>query len=167
MKLKRSLQHVTTCKSDAQKKTNGNALVHNFVALSACATLAMILAVGTKVAEFGPRSQVYAASDKENRSADAWTDLGSVEYDLPTGIAGMVTSVADTPSAGTSVTRIGTSCERVMVGQRVKQIKGNVDELNVRGTLWLIQLRALMQLQYPCLQIRRSCRTQIMITCFI
>ena len=129
MKLKRSLQHVTTCKSDAQKKKNGNALVHNFVALSACATLAMILAVGTKVAEFGPRSQVYAASDKENRSADAWTDLGSVEYDLPTGIAGMVTSVADTPSAGTSVTRIGTSCERVMVGQRVKQIKGNVDEL--------------------------------------
>ena len=84
MKLKRSLQHVTTCKSDAQKKKNGNALVHNFVALSACATLAMILAVGTKVAEFGPRSQVYAASDKENRSADAWTDLGSVEYDLPT-----------------------------------------------------------------------------------
>ena len=51
MKLKRSLQHVTTCKSDAQKKKNGNALVHNFVALSACATLAMILAVGTKVAE--------------------------------------------------------------------------------------------------------------------
>ena len=57
MKLKRSLQHVTTCKSDAQKKKNGNALVHNFVALSACATLAMILAVGTKVAEFGPRSR--------------------------------------------------------------------------------------------------------------
>ena len=55
MKLKRSLQHVTTCKSDAQKKKNGNALVNNFVALSACATLAMILAVGTKVAEFGPR----------------------------------------------------------------------------------------------------------------
>ena len=135
MKLKRSLQHVTTCKSNAQKKKNGNALVHNFVALSACATLAMILAVGTKVAEFGPRSQVYAASDKENRSADAWTDLGSVEYDLPTGIAGMVTSVADTPSAGTSVTRIGTSCERVMVGQRVKQIKGNVDELNVGDSM--------------------------------
>ena len=135
MKLKRSLQHVTTCKSNAQKKKNGNALVHNFVALSACATLAMILAVGTKVAEFGPRSQVYAASDKENRSADDWTDLGNVEYDLPTGIAGMVTSVADTPSAGTSVTRIGTSCERVMVGQRVKQIKGNVDELNVGDSM--------------------------------
>ena len=135
MKLKRSLQHVTTCKSNAQKKKNGNALVHNFVALSACATLAMILAVGTKVAEFGPRSQVYAASDKENRSADAWTDLGNVEYDLPTGIAGMVTSVADTPSAGTSVTRIVTSCERVMVGQRVKQIKGNVDELNVGDSM--------------------------------
>ena len=58
MKLKRSLQHVTTCKSDAQKKKNGNALVHNFVALSACATLAMILAVGTKVAQDARRQKL-------------------------------------------------------------------------------------------------------------
>lgn len=64
MKLKRSLQHVTTCKSECPEKKDGNALVHNFVALSACATLAMIFAVGTKVAEFGPRSQVYAARTK-------------------------------------------------------------------------------------------------------
>ena len=89
MKLKRSLQHVTTCKSDAQKKKNGNALVHNFVALSACATLAMILAVGTKVAEFGPRSQVYAASDKENIYADSSNAIGIEEYYQTKANAGM------------------------------------------------------------------------------
>ena len=99
MKLKRSLHDVTTDEDNKiPLEKPDHSPIHNFVALSACATLAMILAVGTKVAEFGPRSQVYAASDKENRSADAWTDLGSVEYVLPTGIAGMVTSVSDTPS---------------------------------------------------------------------
>ena len=135
MKLKTSLPYVTTCKGKSQRKKNGNPLVHNFVALSACAALAMILAVGSKVAESAPRSQVYAASDEENESAQIWTDSGTVDYDLPTGIAGMVTSVADTPSAGTSVTRIGTSCERVMVGQRVKRVKGNADELNVGDSM--------------------------------
>ena len=95
MKLKRSLQHVTTCKSNAQKKKNGNALVHNFVALSACATLAMILAVGTKAGGVWCHGVRYMQlRTKRTESADAWTDLGSVEYDLPTGIAGMVTSVA-------------------------------------------------------------------------
>ena len=49
MKLKLSLQNVTTSKGEDQRKKNGNALVHNFVALSACAALAMIfiLKLGT------------------------------------------------------------------------------------------------------------------------
>lgn len=135
MKLKISLQNVTTCKGKNQRKKNGNVLVHNFVALSACATLAMILAIGSKVAESGNRSQVYAASDSENESADLGTSSGVISYTLPTGIAGMVTSVADSPAAGTKVTRIGTSCEKVMVGQRVKKVKGNADELNVGDSM--------------------------------
>ncbi len=135
MKLKGSLHYVTTCKGSDQRKKNGNPLVHNFVTLSACAALAMIFAVGSKVVDSAPRSQVYAASDEKNESAGLWMDSGIVDYDLPTGIAGMVTSVADTPSAGTSVTRIGTSCERVMVGQRVKRVKGNADELNVGDSM--------------------------------
>ena len=135
MKLKISLQNVITSEGRIQRKKNGNALVHNFVALSACAALAMILAIGSKVAESGGRSQVYAASDSENGSASAGTDSGTMSYTLPTGIAGMVTSVADSPAAGTSVTRIGTSCERVMVGQRVKKVKGNADELNVGDSM--------------------------------
>lgn len=135
MKLKRSLHYVTTCRGGDQRKKNGNPLVHNFVTLSACAALAMIFAIGSKVVDSAPRSQVYAASDEENESAGLWLDSGTVDYDLPTGIAGMVTSVADTPSAGTSVTRIGTSCERVMVGQRVKRVKGNADELNVGDSM--------------------------------
>lgn len=131
MKLKLSLQNVTTSKGEDQRKKNGNALVHNFVALSACAALAMILAIGSKVSESGGRSQVYAASDSEEESASAGVNSGLISYTLPTGIAGMVTSVADSPAVGTSVARIGTSCERVMVGQRVKKVKGNADELNV------------------------------------
>ena len=101
MKLKRSLRIVTTFKDGSKEKDEKKALVHNFVALSACATLAMILGIGTKVADPGERSQVYAASDEKDLDQDTGIDWGSMGYDLPTGIAGMVTSVADTPAAGT------------------------------------------------------------------
>lgn len=47
----------------------------------------------------------------------------------------MVTSVADTPAAGTAVTRIGTSCERVMVGQRITTVKCNADELSTGNSM--------------------------------
>lgn len=135
MKLKRSLQIVTTFKDGSKEKDEKKALVHNFVALSACATLAMILGIGTKVADPGERSQVYAASDEKDLDQDTGIDWGSMGYDLPTGIAGMVTSVADTPAAGTAVTRIGTSCERVMVGQRITTVKCNADELSTGNSM--------------------------------
>ena len=61
MKLKRSLQHVTTCKEKNQEESGKNNLVHNFVALSACASLAMVLAIGSKAVDTGGRGQVYAA----------------------------------------------------------------------------------------------------------
>lgn len=132
MKLKRSLHDVTTCEKKPPLKKDDSS-VHNFVALSACAALAMILAVGSKVAGAGERSQVYAASDAENGFSGSVS--GTLEYTLPTGIAGMVTSVADTPLAGSAVTRIGTSCEKVMVGQRVKTVTGNADELDVGDSM--------------------------------
>lgn len=135
MKLKRSLQHVTTFKQEISEKKEKNPLVHNFVALSACGTLAMVLAIGSKVAGAGERSHVYAASEAEGQSVDTGIDWEVMGYDLPTGIAGMVSSVEDTPSEGTAVTRIGTSCERVMVGQRVKTVKGNADELRVGDSM--------------------------------
>ena len=135
MKLKRSLRIVTTFKDGSKEKDEKKALVHNFVALSACATLAMILVIGTKVADSGERSQVYAASDEKDLTQDTGIDWGSMGYDLPTGIAGMVTSVADTPAAGTAVTRIGTSCERVMVGQRITTVKCNADELSTGNSM--------------------------------
>ena len=135
MKLKRSLRIVTTFKDGSKEKDEKKALVHNFVALSACATLAMILGIGTKMADPGERSQVYAASDEKDLDQDTGIDWGSMGYDLPTGIAGMVTSVADTPAAGTAVTRIGTSCERVMVGQRITTVKCNADELSTGNSM--------------------------------
>ena len=87
------------------------------------------------MADPGERSQVYAASDEKDLDQDTGIDWGSMGYDLPTGIAGMVTSVADTPAAGTAVTRIGTSCERVMVGQRITTVKCNADELSTGNSM--------------------------------
>ena len=135
MKLKRSLRDVTTSEKKDSARKQEDSPMHNFVALSACAALAMILAVGSKVVGPGERSQVYAASDAENETGIADIISGTLENTLPTGIAGMVTSVADSPSAGSAVTRIGTSCERVMVGQRIKRVKGNADKLDVGDSM--------------------------------
>ena len=136
MKLKRILHDVTTDEDNKiPLEKPDHSPIHNFVALSACAALAMILAVGSKAAGSGERSQVYAASDAENETELAGIVSGTLEYTLPTGIAGMVTSVADTPLAGSAVTRIGTSCENVMVGQRVKKVTGNADELDVGDSM--------------------------------
>ena len=100
MKLKRSLHDVTTDEDNKiPLEKPDHSPIHNFVALSACAALAMILAVGSKAAGSGERSQVYAASDAENETELAGIVSGTLEYTLPTGIAGMVTSVADTPLA--------------------------------------------------------------------
>lgn len=137
MKVKKSLRNVINCKDHLQKKKDRNPLRHKAAALGACVALATgVLAAGGKMADSGEKGQVYAASEGEKAVSDFHEDLnGMVDYDLPTGIAGMVTSVEDTPSAGTSVTRIGTSCERVMVGQRVKRVKGNAAELSVGSSM--------------------------------
>ena len=54
---------------------------------------------------------------------------------VPTGIAGVVSGVSDTPSSGSMVTRIGSSCEQVIVGQRVQTVKNTTADLNVSTSM--------------------------------
>ena len=135
MKLKDGLQNVIIDKWNQKRKKEQNPLVQSFVAITACAGVAVILGVGPMVIGTEEKNQVYAASDTESKSTDLGATASGVEYELPTGIAGMVTSIAENPLTGTSITRIGTSCERVMVGQRVKRVKGNADELDVGNSM--------------------------------
>lgn len=114
-----------------KKKENDN--FRSFVLLSFCAVFTIVLAVGSKIAISGEENQVYAAS--EGNLSEVASSSERDEYQLPTGIAGVVSGVQEEPLPGTTVNRIGTSCEQVMVGQRVQTVTERATELNVKESM--------------------------------
>lgn len=109
--------------------------VRSFVLLTACAFLAVVLSVGPKVGVIG-RSQVYAASDSENGEKAVLPDeMWNTGEGVPSGIAGVISGVRETPAPGSTIKRIGTSCEDVMVGQRVKRVEKDAAEFNVSSSM--------------------------------
>lgn len=120
MKVKKRLQHFRN-----NRKTCGSTddSIRSFMLITVCAVGAVFLAVGSKVVDSSENGKVYAAE------ADFQADF------LPTGIAGVITGVRGTASSERAVERIGTSCEQVMVGQRVKRVSDQVTEFNVSTSL--------------------------------
>lgn len=118
MKVKRDLQDSRKNRITCQKPGDS---VRSFLLITVCAFVAVVLAVGSKVLDNSEKGTVYAAE----------MNLDS----LPTGLAGVITGVRDTASVEKSVKRIGTSCEQVMVGQRVKKVKEAVTDFNVSSSM--------------------------------
>ena len=129
MKVKKDLRETEEAQDERKNgKTGGNS-VRGFAMLTVCAVLAMVISLGTRVfTESGSGNKVYAASDAETAYSDE-------EVAVPTGIAGVVSGVSDTPSSGSTVTRIGSSCEQVIVGQRVQTVKNTTADLNVSTSM--------------------------------
>lgn len=116
-------------KNEKKKKDS----FHSFVLLSLCAVFAIVLAVGSRFVISGDGDRVYAASEREQNEMAASSDRD--EYELPTGIAGVVSGMQETPVPGSTVNRIGTSCEQVMVGQRVQTVEERTTELDVSESM--------------------------------
>lgn len=99
-----------------------------------CTFCAVVLIFGTKVGKSGQDNQVYAASDKKDSQ-----DISSVNQtdheSLPTGIAGVVSGLEETYVPGSTVYRIGSSCEQVMVGQRVQTVGSSAGSMNVSTSM--------------------------------
>lgn len=131
MKSKKDLRE-DAIEQDERKseKVRGNS-VRSFAVLTLCAVLAMVISLGTKVFIGNGSGKVYAASDTKVVSSDSSDE----EVAVPTGIAGVVSGVSDTPSSGSTVTRIGSSCEQVIVGQRVKKVENTTADLNVSSSM--------------------------------
>ncbi len=131
MKSKKDLRE-DAIEQDERKseKVRGNS-VRSFAVLTLCAVLAMVISLGTKVFIGNGSGKVYAASDTKIVSSDSSDE----EVAVPTGIAGVVSGVSDTPSSGSTVTRIGSSCEQVIVGQRVKKVENTTADLNVSSSM--------------------------------
>ncbi|MBU5480066.1 cell wall hydrolase [Blautia sp. MSJ-19] len=107
-----------------------NSSLHGFVSLSVCALTVLAVSGGCKLIGSERQNQVYAAA--EDQSSMMYEDGG---YTLPSGIAGVVSGVNATPSAGMTVNRIGISCDDVIVGQRVQKVTSSAVEMNVSESM--------------------------------
>ena len=114
-----------------ESKQSGNP-ARSLILVTVCTCTAIAFAAGGRIADFNGKNKVYAAS--ENREKTFSSDADETDV-LPTGIAGVVSGMNDTASPKKSVTRIGTSCEQVMVGQRIKVIEDNMAEFDVSSSM--------------------------------
>ena len=122
-------------RNNGKRIRNTSDPIRSFMLVTACAAVAVVIAVGSKVADTSENSQVYAAAESENGQSFAAEAETFAAAGLPTGIAGVVTGVQGTADAETSVERIGTSCEQVMVGQRVKKVEDTVADFDVSAAI--------------------------------
>ena len=128
MKVEKDLRETDGVQDERRNgKTGGNS-ARSFAVLTLCAVLAMVISLGTRTFAESEGGRVYAASDGGEGSSYE-------EVAVPTGIAGVVSGVTDTPSSGSTVTRIGSSCEQVIVGQRVRKVNNTAADLNVSSSM--------------------------------
>lgn len=111
-------------------KRTGNS-VRSLILVTACTCTAAAFVIGGRVADYGGKNKVYAASGNVD---DTFSSQSAGIEALPTGIAGVVSGINGTAQKK-SVPRIGTSCEQVMVGQRIKVIENNVAEFDVSSSM--------------------------------
>ena len=128
MKVEKDLREADGVQDERRNgKTGGNS-ARSFAVLTLCAVLAMVISLGTRTFAESEGGRVYAASDGGEGSPYE-------EVAVPTGIAGVVSGVTDTPLSGSTVTRIGSSCEQVIVGQRVQKVTNTAADLNVSSSM--------------------------------
>lgn len=128
MKVEKDLRETDGVQDEHRNgKTGGNS-ARSFAVLTLCAVLAMVISLGTRTFAESEGGRVYAASDGGEGSPYE-------EVAVPTGIAGVVSGVTDTPLSGSTVTRIGSSCEQVIVGQRVQKVTNTAADLNVSSSM--------------------------------
>ena len=111
---------------ERKKRLSGNS-ARSLVLVTVCTCSAVAFAAGIRTADYNGKNKVYAASGNEEEILSSQSD--QVEA-LPTGIAGVLSGINGTADQKESVQRIGTSCEQVMVGQRIKVIENNVAEFD-------------------------------------
>ena len=128
MNVAKSHRNVKHQKKKKKEKRDGTFRGLSVLTMFAVLTV-MILAV-SKVSVISKNRQVYAASEEQPASSRN-EDTAEMKSTLPTGIAGVVTGVNEAPSAGSRLKRIGTSCENVMVGQRIKTVEKRDMAINV------------------------------------
>lgn len=97
------------------------------ISATICVVVVLCAVFSFKIAGNSKQNNVYAASETESVS----TVAASTSTKIPSGIVGVATGLSTTPSAGSTVSRFGTSYDDVIVGQRTRTISGNVASMNI------------------------------------
>lgn len=120
-------KNVNVSRRHSKKTKSKDNSLHSLFWMMACTIGAVVFLIGFRISDSGEKNKVYAAESEEIFEADS-------EY-LPSGISGVVSGVQETPVPGTTINRIGTSCEQVMVGQRVNRVENSVTTFNVSTSM--------------------------------
>ena len=121
-----------TNKRKLQKKERkaGNSSMKGLVSMTVCALTVVSIAGISHLSGLERQNEVYAASEK-----DTYESAAAEQYSLPTGIAGVATGISATPSEGSKIYRIGTSCDHVVVGQRVQEVESSARDMDVSESM--------------------------------
>ncbi len=111
-----------------KKKRRYVRVYHRVIAIGIMAFILLGVAIGSATMGKESHGRVMASEEAES---------GKVTYmaQLPSGIAGVASSVAETPQPGSKVKRIGTSCENMMVGQRISTVEDTAVQMNVSTSI--------------------------------
>lgn len=118
-------------RSDKRKKT-GVKFARGILLFALLAVFCMIPLLASRDKENVQERQVFAAAESGARNDSIIS--GEEKYQFPTGIAGVVSGVQSS-LPGRTVERLGTSCERMLVGQRACSTRRSVEEWNLSESL--------------------------------
>lgn len=107
---------------------------HGLPVMTVLAVIAVMILTASRIAVRIWNEQISSASEIASQETPT-EDVQVTENVLPSGIAGVVNGMNEVPAIGMRVKRIGTSCENVMVGQRVKTVERKEVEINVRDNM--------------------------------
>ncbi|MDO4519528.1 MAG: cell wall hydrolase [Eubacteriales bacterium] len=105
--------------------------VRNIFILIGCMLTVIMISVISRLVTDGEKGKVYAANDEQILAENTET----LNDSLPSGIAGFVSGVNNTPAAGSRINHVGSSAEQVMVGQRVSTVRDQVTEFDISGNM--------------------------------
>lgn len=121
MRIKKKLR-----RSLARKNIRGKTgkLLTEFVTLTLCAFFALTVSITSKLLDFTKTSEIYAAAEETDTEETDSSDISDV-----------FTSLNETVEGNRTVNRIGTSCEDVMVGQRVQVVESVYSGINLSESM--------------------------------
>lgn len=96
---------------------------HGFAVICSCVIVALAVVAGCRIFMGVNHSKVYAAEERQAVNVQ--------QNVMPSGLAGVISGVWESEYQPDAVARIGTSCEEVIVGQRLSKIHNETQKVDM------------------------------------